>query len=145
MPVTVIQIGLDAEVIDFDSPDFAQFAGLSKESLQKANDDNVEGLRTAGFAVDNCLIDFGQAGIAKARQWLGAKHYDAVLIGAGVRLVASNTVLFEAIVNAAHESQPSSRFVFNYAASSTPEDIRRWYPDASNPASVVDALTGASA
>jgi hypothetical protein len=128
MPVTAIQIGLDPDVIDFSSPDFAQFRGLSKDKLRTANDDNVAALRAAGYAVDNCLIDFGDAGARKARQWLEAKQYDAVLIGAGVRLVAGNTLLFESIVNAAHTTQPDCRFVFNRTATSTPDDIRRWYP-----------------
>ncbi len=51
-----------------------------------------------------------------------------MLIGAGIRLVAANTLLFEAIVNAAHTTQPGCRFVFNQAAQATPGDIRRWYP-----------------
>jgi hypothetical protein len=129
MTVTAIQIGLDPDVIDCSSPEFAQFAGLTTDKLRKANDDNVNGLRTAGYVVDNCLIDFGKAGAEKARDWLSGKHYDAVLIGAGIRLVGSNTLLFESIVNDAHVTQPQCRFVFNYAAASTPDDIRRWYPD----------------
>ena len=129
MTVTAIQIGLDPDVIDYSSPDFAQFPGLSKENLRAANDDNVAALRAAGYYVDNCLIDFGDAGADKARQWLEAKRYDAVLIGAGVRLVAGNTLLFESIVNAAHIAQPDCRFVFNRAAVATPDDIRRWYPN----------------
>ena len=129
MTVTVIQIGLDPEVIDYSSPEFAQFAGLSKDVLRAANDENVAGLRAAGYQVDNCLIDFGAAGAAKAREWLSAKHYDAVLIGAGIRLVAGNTLLFESIVNSAHATQPGCRFVFNRAAQATPGDIRRWYPE----------------
>ncbi|OBF98729.1 hypothetical protein A5773_00220 [Mycobacterium sp. 852014-52450_SCH5900713] len=128
MTVTVIQIGLDPDVIDYSSPDFAQFAGLSRDALRLANDDNVAGLRAAGYEVDNCLIGFGAAGAGKARRWLEAKRYDAVLIGAGIRLVAGNTLLFESIVNAAHVTQPGCRFVFNRAAQSTPGDIRRWYP-----------------
>lgn len=128
MTVTAIQIGLDPDVIDFSSPDFAQFPGLSREQLRTANDDNVAALRDAGYDVDNCLIDFGEAGADKARRWLEAKRYDAVLIGAGVRLVANNTLLFESIVNAAHTTQPGCRFVFNRAAVATPDDIRRWYP-----------------
>ncbi|WP_422743251.1 hypothetical protein ACN27E_17175 [Mycobacterium sp. WMMD1722] len=128
MPVTAIQIGLDPDLIDYSAPDFAQFAGLSRQSLRKANDDNVAGLREAGYRVDNCLIPAGRAGAEKARQWLDAGHYDAVLIGAGIRLVAGNTLLFEAIVNAAHLTQPGCRFVFNRAAVATPEDIRRWFP-----------------
>jgi hypothetical protein len=129
MTVTAIQIGLDPDVIDYSSSDFAQFPGLSKEKLRAANDDNVAALRAAGYHVDNCLIDFGDAGADKARQRLEAKRYDAVLIGAGVRLVAANTLLFEAIVNAAHVSQPDCRFVFNRAAVATPDDICRWYPN----------------
>jgi hypothetical protein len=128
MTVTAIQIGLDPDVIDYSSADFAQFAGLSKEKLRTANKQNVAGLRVAGYDVDICPIDFGSAGVDKARQWLAAKRYDAVLIGAGVRLVAGNTLLFEAVVNAAHVAQPNCRFVFNHAAMPTPDDIRRWYP-----------------
>ncbi len=52
-----------------------------------------------------------------------------MLIGAGVRLVAGNTLLFESIINAAHASQPGCRFVFNKDAVATPDDIRRWYPN----------------
>jgi len=129
MTVTAIQIGLDPDVIDYSSPDFAQFRGLSKDTLRAANNENMTSLRAAGYRVDNCLIDVGEAGAEKARQWLDAKRYDAVLIGAGVRLVANNTLLFESIVNAAHIAQPGCRFVFNQAAKATPDDIRRWYPD----------------
>ncbi|AQA06762.1 hypothetical protein BVC93_27085 [Mycobacterium sp. MS1601] len=123
-----IQIGLDPDVIDYASPAFAQFPGLDADSLRSANDRNVEGLRAAGYLVDNCLIPAGEQGAAQARAALTGAHYDAVLIGAGIRLVADNTLLFEAIVNAAHTLQPSCRFVFNRAATSTPDDIRRWYP-----------------
>jgi hypothetical protein len=129
MTVAAIQIGLDPDVIDYSSPELAQFTGLSKEKLRAANDDNVAAMRAASCHVDNCLIEFGAAGVEKARQWLQAKQYDAVLIGAGVRLVASNTLLFESIVNAAHMTQPDCRFVFNRAAVPTPDDIHRWYPE----------------
>jgi hypothetical protein len=129
MTVTAIQIGLDPDVIDCSSADFAQFPGLSKEKLRAANDENVASLRAAGYDVDNCLIDFGAAGADKAGQWLAAKRYDAVLIGAGVRLVAGNTLLFEMIVNAAHVAQPGCRFVFNSGPVATPDDILRWYPN----------------
>jgi hypothetical protein len=128
MAVTAIQIGLDPDVIDYASADFAQFPGLSAETLRAANDDNIAALRAAGYQVDNCLVEFGAAGAVKAREWLSAKQYDAVLVGAGVRLVASNTLLFESIINTAHTTQPGCRFVFNRAAVATPDDIRRWYP-----------------
>ena len=137
MTVTAIQIGLHPDAVDYESSDFSQFRGLTKERLTQANSDNVAGLRAAGYEVDNCLIATGEEGAGKARTWLSAKRYDAVLIGAGVRLVAANTLLFEAIVNAAHAANPECRFVFNYTATSTPDDIRRWYP---NPANTTPAV-----
>lgn len=128
MTVTAIQIGLDPDLIDMTSPDFARFPGLTREKLRAANDANIADLRAAGYQVDNCLIPFGEAGAVQARGCLEAGSYDAVLIGAGIRLVAGNTLLFESIVNAAHATQPGCRFVFNKDAVSTPDDIRRWYP-----------------
>ena len=52
-----------------------------------------------------------------------------MLIGAGVRLVASNTLLFESIVNLVHATLPHARFVFNRDAETSPDDIRRHFPD----------------
>lgn len=127
--VTAIQIGLDPDLIDYASPDFAQFPGLTPAGLRAANDQNLAGLRSAGYLVDNCLIAADRSGADRARDALAARPYDAVLIGAGIRLVAANTLLFEAIVNAAHTLAPQCRFVFNRAAVSTPDDIRRWYPN----------------
>jgi hypothetical protein len=56
MTVTAIQIGLDPDMVDYSSSDFAQFPGLSKEGLRGANDDS-------------------DAGADKARQWLEAKRW----------------------------------------------------------------------
>ena len=137
MSVTAIQIGLHPDAVDYESAEFSLFTGLTRELLAKANSDNVAGLLAAGYQVDNCLIESGETGAEKARTWLAAKRYDAVLIGAGVRLVASNTLLFEAIVNAAHAANPACRFVFNYSPTSTPDDIRRWYPNPAHPTPAV--------
>ncbi|GLZ49080.1 hypothetical protein Acsp06_52650 [Actinomycetospora sp. NBRC 106375] len=130
MTIRVLQTGLDPAVIDFGSPDFARFEGLTPETLRRANDDNVAGLRAAGFAVDNILIDTGATAVDVLRDAVRATPYDAVLIGAGVRLVAANTQLFEAIVNLVHAELPHARFVFNRGPDSTPDDIARWFASA---------------
>ncbi|CAN5590124.1 hypothetical protein BH09ACT7_BH09ACT7_56620 [soil metagenome] len=135
MTVKVLQTGLDPDLIDFDQPGFTQFKGTSRELLRKANDDNVAALRAAGFDVDNILIDFGETAVDVIRDAIGRTRYDAVLIGAGVRLVAGNTELFESLVNLVHTELPSARFVFNCAPAATPEDIYRWFdsPASSGP------------
>ncbi|SPT59290.1 MULTISPECIES: hypothetical protein [Actinomadura] len=129
MTVTALQIGLHPDVIDYDAPEFAAFAGLTRESLAAAHDGNLALLREAGYEADGCQIDFGETALDTVRGRLAAKRYDAVLIGAGVRLVPPNTLLFESIVNLVHETLPDARFVFNHAAATTPDDIRRSFPD----------------
>jgi hypothetical protein len=130
MTVKVLQTGLDPDLIDFSQPGFTQFTGTSRELLRQANDDNVAALRDAGFDVDNILIDFGATAVDVIREAISRTRYDAVLIGAGVRLVAGNTELFESLVNLVHTELPSARFVFNCAPDSTPADIHRWFDSA---------------
>jgi hypothetical protein len=134
MTVSAIQIGLDPAVIDYDAPGFARFEGLTREKLTAAMEDNLAGLRAAGYDVDMCAIDFGETALGRVAGFLDRKAYDAALIGAGVRLVPGNTLLFEAIVNLVHERLPGVRFVFNQGPEATPDDIRRWLPNPLSPA-----------
>jgi hypothetical protein len=129
MTIAAIQIGLHPDVVDYGSPEFARFGGLTPDKLQAAHDGNIAQLRRAGFDVDGCQVDLGETAVETVRRAITAKRYDAVLIGAGIRLVASNTVLFEAIVNTVHEQLPAARFVFNTDAVTSPRDIRRWFGD----------------
>jgi hypothetical protein len=129
MTITALQIGLDPDGIDYASPEFARFPGLTATALRAANDDNIAAMRAAGYVVENCLIPGDMSALDAIGAHLDRVRFDAVLIGAGVRLVASNTLLFEAIVNLVHARLPGARFVFNQAARATPDDIRRWYPD----------------
>jgi nucleotide-binding universal stress UspA family protein len=135
MTVRVLQTGLDPDLIDFTSPDFAAFPGLTREKLRTANGDNVAALRAAGYAVDNILIDSGATAVEVIRDAIKRTAYDAVLIGAGVRLIARNTLLFESLINLVHAELPGARFVFNSAPQPTPDDIRRWFdgPEATAP------------
>jgi hypothetical protein len=134
MPVHVLQTGLHPDRVDFEAPEFKRFKGLTRQSLAKANDDNVAMLRAAGYQVVNVLIMPGDTPDEVIRRATQQGPYDAVLIGAGIRLVAGNTLLFEALVNGFHAAYPRARFVFNQAAVSSPDDIGRWFsgPDASS-------------
>jgi hypothetical protein len=132
MTISAVQIGLRLDVIDFGSPEFARFPGLTPRKLQAAHDGNISQLRRAGFDVDGCQVDLGETAVEVVRAAITGKHYDAVLIGAGIRLVASNTLLFEAIINTVHELLPAARLVFNTDAVTSPGDIRRWFPDAAS-------------
>jgi hypothetical protein len=129
-PIRLIQIGLDPDKIDFSSPDFAMFPGLTAEKLRAANDANLAGLRELGFEVDMCFVDFGETATEVVGGMVSSNHYDGALVGAGIRIVASNTELFEAIINVIHSALPDVKFVFNQGPKATPEDLFRWFPQA---------------
>ena len=52
MTVTAIQIGLDPDVIDYSSPDFARFPGLSREKLRATEVAMMLSARIAGSIGD---------------------------------------------------------------------------------------------
>ncbi len=135
MTIRVLQTGLHPERVDFDAPEFKRFEGLTEDKLRQANDDNVAMLRQAGFDVVNILIRNGDTPEDVVGRAMEQGPFDALLIGAGVRLVADNTLLFEGLVNLFHTAYPHARFVFNQAAVTSPDDILRWFqgPEAKAP------------
>jgi hypothetical protein len=133
MPVSALQIGLGPDGIDYGSPDHALLEGLARAGLRAANEDNLAAMRAAGYEVDHVDIDLGETAVGVVRQKLALRSYDAVLFGPGVRLAASNTLLFETLVNLVHAALPACRFVFNHGA---PGDIRRWFPNPCDPTPV---------
>ena len=84
-------------------------------------------LRDAGYHVVNVLIRNGDTPETVVDRAVAEGPFDAILIGAGVRLVADNTLLFEALVNLFHAAYPQARFVFNQAAVTSPDDVQRWF------------------
>ncbi|MBN2970438.1 hypothetical protein ACFSC3_20615 [Sphingomonas floccifaciens] len=135
MTIRVLQTGLHPERVDFDTPEFKRFEGLTEDKLRQANDGNVAMLRQAGFEVVNVLIRNGDTPEDVVGRAVEQGPFDALLIGAGVRLVADNTLLFEGLVNLLHAAYPNARFVFNQAAVTSPDDINRWFegPEAKAP------------
>jgi len=121
---SVILIGLDPTLIDFSQPGYPPgmdatkvFAGL------KSCEDELTGL---GYSVQMCYTDFGETAEAVVQSALKQKAYDCVLIGAGVRTVPSNFILFEKLVNVVHEHAPQAKLCFNTLPHDTTEAIKRW-------------------
>jgi hypothetical protein len=48
-------------------------------------DAQIERLRALGYDVDSCLVDLGETAEAVAAEALRSKHFDCVVIGAGLR------------------------------------------------------------
>lgn len=120
----VLVIGLDPTLIDFSQPGYPPgmtatkvFAGL------QACEDELTGL---GYSVQMCFTDFGETAESVVRDHLSQKRFNCVLIGAGVRAVPANLLLFEKLINVVHEHAPHARLCFNTVPSDTAAAVQRW-------------------
>lgn len=125
-PKTVLIVGLEPELIDFSSADFAAFPGLTAAKVRSALEADAAKLNSLGYEADICLTDFGATAEATLRDHLSRQRFDCVLIGAGVRTVPSNLLLFEKLINIVHSSAPHARICFNTKPDDTAAAIQRW-------------------
>ena len=121
---SVLVIGLDPTLIDFSQPGYPPGMNATKvlAGLQ-ACEDELTGL---GYSVQMCFTDFGETAESVVQRQLGQKRFDCVLIGAGVRTVPSNFLLFEKLINVVHEHAPQARLCFNTMPSDTAAAVQRW-------------------
>lgn len=118
---TVLAIGIDPAFVDFSA-----FPGLTAELVTGYIQAQIERLRAMGYDADSCLIDLGDTAEAVASAALGAKHYDCVVIGAGLREPRERIELFERIINLVHLAAPQTRICFNTTPADTAEAVQRW-------------------
>ncbi len=123
---SVLVIGLDPALIDFSSPDFAAFPGMTAAKVLAGLTAAEEGIKALGYDAHHCLTDFGQTAEAVVTAQLQQRQFDCILIGAGVRAVPSNFILFEKLINVVHEHAPRSKICFNTKPSDTLEALQRW-------------------
>lgn len=121
----VLLIGIDAFIIDFSSPEFAAFPGLTSEKVEAGMKMTMLKLSELGFDSDLCWTDFGKTAIELLTKYLTENRYDYILIGAGIRMPPNNFMLFENMVNTIHELAKDSKICFNTIPTDTVEAILR--------------------
>jgi hypothetical protein len=128
---SVLIIGLQPQLIDFSSPDYAAFRDLDAAKVQAALDADVAKLNSLGYDAQLCLTDFGETAEVAVSERLKQKQFDCVLIGAGVRSIGKNFFLFEKLINVVHEHAPQAKICFNTKPDDTAEAVQRWVSSAS--------------
>ena len=123
---SVLVIGLQPSLIDFSTPDFAAFPGLDAAKVLEGLKAAVDSLTYLGYDVQICLTDFGETAEETVRVELEKKRFDCILIGAGVRTVAGNFILFEKLINVVHTHAPQAKLCFNTKPTDTAEAVQRW-------------------
>lgn len=122
---SVLVIGLDPTLIDFSLPEYA-VTGMDATKVLAGLKASEDELTRLGYRVHMCLTDFGETAASVVQSLLKQKRFDCVLIAAGIRTVPSNFMLFERLINVAHEHAPQARLCFNTKPSDTAEAVQRW-------------------
>jgi len=122
---SVLVIGLDPTLIDFSHPDYAN-TGMDVTKVQAGLKSSEHELIRRGYSVKMCFTDFGETAEAVVQNQLKQKRFDCVLIGAGIRMIPSNFMLFEKLINVVHEHAPQAKLCFNTKPSDTAEAVQRW-------------------
>ncbi len=122
----VLIVGLQPQLIDFSGPEFAAFPGLNADKVMEGLNASAANLAALGLGVGFCLTDFGDTAEDVLRNELKTRAYDCVMVGAGVRAVATHFLLFEKMINIIHEHAPGARICFNTNPGDTAEAVKRW-------------------
>lgn len=124
---SVLVIGLDPLLIDFSEESYNAHPGLNAEVVRAALEHDKASLVALGFDARLCMIDFGETAERVIKEKLQQGRFDCVVIGAGLRLNARNTALFETVINIVHERAPGAKLCFNTRATDTAEAVQRWF------------------
>ena len=122
----VLVIGIEPSLIDFTSPDFASSPGLNAEKVLAGLKKDEDTLNQLGFAAQLCLTDLGDTAAAVVESELSQTRFDCIVIGAGIRVLASNFLLFERLINVVHQHAPQAKLCFNTKPEDTAEAVQRW-------------------
>lgn len=110
---------------DFAAPDDAAFPGMDTGNVQAGLDVDVASLSSIGYDAGLCLTDFGETSEATVAAALDTKSYDCVLIGARVRTIGTNFLLFEKLITVVHQKAPHARICVNTGPDDSLAEVHR--------------------
>jgi hypothetical protein len=121
---SVLLVGLDPDIIDYSQPGYPP--GMSAQKVHAGLKSSEDELTALGYTVQMCLTDFGETAESVLKNALQEKGFACVLIGAGVRTVPGNFLLFEKLVNVVHEHALQAKICFNTLPSDCGAAVKRW-------------------
>jgi len=124
---SVLVIGVQPALMDFSDPDYAAYPGMNAAKVLAGLKASEDSLTDRGYDVQMCLTDFGETAEAVVRDQLEQKRFDCIVIGAGIRTIAGNFLLFEKLINVVHAHAPQAKLCFNTGPTDTVEAVQRWF------------------
>ncbi|WP_410656808.1 hypothetical protein [Amycolatopsis sp. lyj-112] len=117
----ILSLGLHPSALDYN-----RYPGLDEKTLTARIAAGEADLREAGFDIVPCQVSADpDEAEAKVRECVAAHPVRVVMIGAGLRMAAEHTLLFERIVNLLAASVPGIVFCFNTSPETTVDALRR--------------------
>lgn len=119
---TVLSLGLHPSAVDF-----SRFPQIDEATLRARIAAGEAQLREAGYDIVACQVSADpDEAEEKVRACLAERTFQVVMIGAGLRMVAEHTPLFERMVNLLNGLSPGIVFCFNTSPDTTIDALRRW-------------------
>src|SRR5688572_4842528 len=107
----VLLIGNDSKLID---PNLSTATGWDANRVRAAAQDANKRLVELVYELQNCLLDPTGTDESVVSDTLSREKFDCIMVGAGVRVLSQNTILFEKIMNTIRQkAPPSSKICFN--------------------------------
>jgi hypothetical protein len=120
----VLLVGIDPDLVDYSK---SPVPGLTAAKVRAAVEASGAKLETLGYSVKTLEVDDGESAETTLADELTANQYDCIMIGAGLRILPPNFLLFEKLMNLVHRhSPPSTKICFNTNPMDTPEAVTRW-------------------
>ena len=121
----VLLIGIDPKLID---PNLSTATGWDANRVRAVAQDANKRLVELGYELQSCLLDPRGTDESVVSDTLSREKFDCIMVGAGVRVLSQNTILFEKIMNTIHQKAPpsSTKICFNTNPADTVEVILRW-------------------
>ncbi|WP_432855740.1 hypothetical protein ACQPXB_22995 [Amycolatopsis sp. CA-161197] len=119
--MAILSLGLHPAALDY-----SRHPGLDEATLTARITAGEATVRDAGFDFVPCYVPADpDAAERQVRDCVAANPVTAAMIGAGVRMAAEHTLLFERLVNVLVELVPGVTFCFNTSPESTLDALRR--------------------
>lgn len=110
MTTTVVIVGIDPDLIDFNAPGIPP--GMNADMIRAGLNAALDDAAARGWRAEQVLVDLGETAGQVLAERLEALDPDCVVIGAGVR-APPYLMLLEELVNVIHRRAPRAVIAFN--------------------------------
>jgi hypothetical protein len=129
---SMLIVSLEPSLIDFPDPDYGA-SGLDAAAVRARLEADKAHLRALGCDAELCLVDFGETVEMALRERLPRKSFRGILLGAGLRLIARNTPLFENLVNIVRVAARRARLCCHTEPTDPALSVQRCLPARAQP------------